>query len=781
MRASSYRRPSRLRTARNSRRQRLAASRRSHNFEFEVESHIAREIFAVIYLAASFLLLLTIYGKLGAVGGALHNILKPVFGFGLHFIPLAFFGISVALFFSKKPIFSLPRITGISLLFISLLSIFHLSVPQEELLEQAKNGLYGGYIGFVSNFILRSALQIGSLGAAIIFIASLLIGALLTFEVSLIGFLKKAKPEIQLRRKAMAGDSEEDEEAIAEETREALDEINIIKPQGSSDDESDESYESLMTEEDDEDEEREDGAEESAETDVEAEAEESETESEEEDRDVPERGGSEKPEAAKATTARVIEWEFPPVDILENPTSAEAVDDELLRKKAETIRDKLSQFGIEVVMSDVHVGPTVIQYTLRPHEGVKLSKITTLKNDLALALAARAIRVEAPIPGKSLVGIEVPNEARSMVRLKEILEADDFKTMNSKLRLPLGRDVAGKPMIADLASMPHLLIAGATGAGKSVGINSFLLALLYQNGPHELKFIMIDPKRVELNSYNGIPHLLTPVITDVEKAAIALRWATAEMNRRYMVLSETGHRNIADYNADENILDKMPKIIILVDELADLMMAAGKEVEASICRIAQMARAVGLHLIVATQRPSVDVLTGLIKANMPARIAYAVTSGVDSRTILDGIGAEDLLGMGDMLFISGNMSKPVRIQGVYVSTKEIERVTNKVKLTMEPDYDNEITSGKVAQEKVQGLPASSIQGDNDPLFDKALQLVMESRKASASLFQRHLEVGYARAARILDEMEHAGLIGPVRGAKPRDIYTDKIEAFFGEE
>ncbi|MEK9132402.1 MAG: DNA translocase FtsK, partial [Patescibacteria group bacterium] len=481
----------------------------------------------------------------------------------------------------------------------------------------------------------------------------------------------------------------------------------------------------------------------------------------------------------------VIEWKFPPLDLLENPLAADAVDDDFLKENAEMIRTKLEQFGIDVTMSDVHVGPTVIQYTLKPQEGVKLSKITTLKNDLALALAARAIRIEAPIPGKALVGIEVPNEQRTIVRLREILESDEWNELpNSSLRIPLGRTVSGKPMVVDLSGMPHMLVAGATGSGKSVGMNSILLALLYQNSPQDLKFIMIDPKRVELNTYNGIPHLLTPVITDLEKAAIALKWAVAEMNRRYIVLSETGHRNITDYNDNPKMEEKLPKIIVVVDELADLMMAAGKEVEASICRIAQMARAVGMHLLIATQRPSVDVITGLIKANIPARVAYAVTSGVDSRTILDAIGAEDLLGQGDMLYISGQMSKPVRIQGVYVSSKEIEKVTNRVKLTIEPEYDDRITSPEVARQHVQGLPnvkGGMMSSGNDPLYDKALALIIDSRKASASLLQRRLEVGYARAARILDEMESNGVIGPVRGAKPREIFVSRAAEQSGTE
>lgn len=734
---------------------------RGTGVRFEVESEVAREIFAVIYLAVSLLVLLSIYGQLGVVGRGLHAFLRPVFGFGIHLVPIIFFGMSLALFFAKKSPFGLARMTGIFLMLSALLAIFHLSVPPDDLLNAAENGSYGGYIGFVLNFFFRSVLQIGSLGSTIIFVAAFIVGLLLTFEFSIINLIRQAKPEIRIeKRKRFAVtdegvvEVEEDEDAAfgAEE------EINIIKPQAA--------QASAVEEVDVDLEDKEDAAQSGGQpSDM---------------RDVREEGNqgpvdfSAQPLKAKKP---LIEWEFPPMDILENPIAADAVDDEFLKDKAEMIRTKLEQFGISVAMSDVHVGPTVIQYTLKPHEGVKLSKITTLKNDLALALAARAIRIEAPIPGKSLVGIEIPNEQRTVVRLREILESSEWQETDSKLRLPLGRTVSGKPMMVDLASMPHMLVAGATGSGKSVGMNSFLLALLYQNSPQDLKLIMIDPKRVELNSYNGIPHLLTPVITDLEKAAIALKWAVAEMNRRYILLADTRHRNITDFNNDPNMEEKMPKIIVIVDELADLMMAAGKEVEASICRIAQMARAVGMHLLIATQRPSVDVITGLIKANIPARVAYAVTAGVDSRTILDSIGAEDLLGQGDMLFISGQMSKPVRIQGVYVSSKEIEKVTNRVKLTMEPEYDEGITSREVAKQNVQGLPnikgGLASGGGNDPLYEKALAVIIESRKASASLLQRRLEVGYARAARILDEMEANGVIGPVRGAKPREIFVGR--------
>ena len=464
-----------------------------------------------------------------------------------------------------------------------------------------------------------------------------------------------------------------------------------------------------------------------------------------------------------------IEWEYPSMDLLETNSEGISVDDNALKKNAENIKNKLGTFGIDVSMKDVHVGPTVVQYSLKPHEGVKLSKITSLKQDLALALAAKAIRIEAPIPGKSLVGIEVPNDSRATVYMRDLMESKEYQGHKSKLKLAIGRDVSGKAIIGDLSKMPHLLIAGATGSGKSVGMNSFLISLLYNNSPEELKLILIDPKRVELNNYNKIPHLLTPVITDPEKAATSLRWAVAEMNTRYQTLADAGHRNIADYNADKNVVVKMPKIVIVIDELADLMMASGKETEASICRLAQMARAVGMHLIIATQRPSVDVITGLIKANIPARISFTVSSSVDSRTIIDAVGAEDLLGQGDMLYLPGNMGKPVRIQGIYISSKEIERVTNRIKLTMEPDYLDEITSRETAQKKVNGVPGGA-DGTDDALYQDAVEIVRQTKKASASFLQRRLSIGYNRAARLIELMEEQGLVGPQETSKSREVY-----------
>lgn len=489
---------------------------------------------------------------------------------------------------------------------------------------------------------------------------------------------------------------------------------------------------------------------------------------------------------------RYEEWTFPTYDLLEAAQSTLAINDDELKRQARLIEEKLREFEIDVTVRDAHPGPTVTQFTVQPAEGVKLSRIGSLKDDLSLALAAQSLRIEAPIPGKSLVGIEMPNAVRTTVHLKEILESLSFSKSSSSLTLPLGRDVSGDAVTANLDAMPHLLIAGATGSGKSVCMNTFLLALLFQNAPHELKFILIDPKRVELMPYDGIPHLLTPVITEAEKALQAFRWAVAEMGRRLRRFSETRVRNIDEFNEKQTREeDMLPRIVIVIDELADLMMRQfRRDTETMITRIAQMARAVGMHLVIATQRPSVDVITGLIKANVPTRIAFRTVSAVDSRTIIDSIGAEDLLGKGDMLYLTATTPKPLRIQGIYVSTKEVERVIHAVKIAgggkiteqiglVEEDSDPTSLADDDAPFSHLTSQASSINleaDDNggDELFFEAVNVVRETGKASASLLQRRLSVGYARAAKLLDIMERKGLIGPTEGAKARKVYMEKM-------
>jgi S-DNA-T family DNA segregation ATPase FtsK/SpoIIIE len=418
-------------------------------------------------------------------------------------------------------------------------------------------------------------------------------------------------------------------------------------------------------------------------------------------------------------------------------------------------------------MGEVSVGPTVTQFTLKPHDGIKLARIVGLNNDLALALAAHPIRIEAPIPGKSLVGIEVPNQAVAIVNLREILEANEFRSSHATLRIALGKDVAGKPWLADLAKMPHMLVAGSTGSGKTVCLNSIIVSLLYSYGPDELRFIMVDPKRVELTAYNNIPHLLVPAITDVAKTLNAMKWAIGEMDRRFTQLARYGKRDIGSYN--ETADEKMPYLVIVIDELADLMVSsASNEVETCIIRLAQMARAVGIHLILATQRPSVDVITGLIKANFNARIAFAVASGTDSRTILDSLGAEKLVGRGDMLFTSAELSKPKRLQGTYISDLEIKKVTDFIKSNFDaPEYQHEIVDrlGNTSN----GVTFNDDGGNDEPLLNDAQEIITRAGKASASFLQRRMQIGYARAARILDLLEEKGVIGPGNGAKPREI------------
>lgn len=464
-------------------------------------------------------------------------------------------------------------------------------------------------------------------------------------------------------------------------------------------------------------------------------------------------------------------WKFPPLDLLDSTSSRPDAGN--IQGNAGIIQKTLANFAVNVSMGDVNVGPTVTQYTLKPEEGVKLTKITTLDKDLSLALAAHPIRVEAPIPGKSLVGVEVPNKTSAIVRLRSIMESETYEKRRSKLSAVLGLDVAGHPQIADITKMPHLLIAGATGSGKSVAINTILLSLLYQNSPSQLKMILVDPKRVELSLYNGIPHLLSPVIVEPDKTVSALKWAVAEMENRYRILQQAGKRNIGEYNATKG-KEGMPYIVVVIDELADLMAVSANEVEGLICRLAQMARAVGMHLIIATQRPSVDVITGLIKANIPTRIAFSVASQVDSRTILDQSGAEKLLGMGDMLFISSDTPKPKRIQGALVGEKEVKGVTDFLKQQGEPEYNEEIL-------KQPTKAAGDLGAPDDDLFLDAADCVIRSGKASASLLQRRLRIGYARAARLLDLLEERGIIGPADGARPRDVLVNDISEVLDED
>jgi len=464
-------------------------------------------------------------------------------------------------------------------------------------------------------------------------------------------------------------------------------------------------------------------------------------------------------------------WKYPSIDIFDGTPGAKANRGDV-KQNAQIIESTLDSFGITARVSEVNNSPSVTQYALEVALGTKLAKIVSLSNDLAMALAAPGgqIRIEAPIPGRSLVGVEVPNRSLEVVPIRSILESDSMKNATSKISIPLGMDVAGVPKVADIAKMPHVLIAGQTGSGKSVCVNSWICTMLFRASPDELKLIMVDPKRVELTPYNGIPHLLTPVIVEPDKVVSALKWAVTEMENRYKKFTEVGAKNIESYNNLAGF-QTMPYIVIIIDELAEIMLYSPAEVEDNVCRIAQMARAVGIHLVLATQRPSVNVITGLIKANIPTRIAFAVSSMTDSRVILDTPGAEKLLGRGDMLYIPPELAKPIRVQGCLVTEKEITRLIDFLKTQKSTEYDNEITSQPVNSPTSLSKNIMSVDGEErDAVFQDAIDLITQTGKASASHFQRHLKLGYARAARLLDQLEQAKVVGPGKGAKARDIY-----------
>ncbi len=476
------------------------------------------------------------------------------------------------------------------------------------------------------------------------------------------------------------------------------------------------------------------------------------------------------------TTASDPDWKFPGMDLLvQKQDKADPGD---VEGNANIIKETLENFNIHVEMDGANVGPRVTQYTLAPPAGVKLTKITALDNNLALDLAAHSIRIEAPIPGKRLVGVEVPNLKPAMVRISSVMQSQDWQSITGPLGFAIGKDISGAAVVGDLAKMPHLLVAGQTGSGKSVMINTILTSLLYRNSPADLKLILVDPKQVELKPYDDIPHLLTPVITEPEKCISALKWTVAEMERRYKALSEVHRRNIVEYNNLKKE-EGMPYIVIVIDELADLMMMAARDVEALIVRIAQKARAVGIHLVLATQRPSVDVITGLIKANVPARIAFTTASQVDSRTIIDQVGSEKLLGQGDMLLLTSEMPKPKRVQGALISDNETLKVTDFIRMQRPPQYDDEIISQPVQLSNGRGSTAADIDAGDEPIYQDAVQVVVDAGKASTSLLQRRLRIGYGKAARLIETMEEQGIVGPADGSRPREVLINSASEVFG--
>jgi DNA segregation ATPase FtsK/SpoIIIE, S-DNA-T family len=682
------------------------------DISFNIDPDTLCEIIAIILIAVAGITILSLFGLASKLGQAWLHLLKTSIGLSCIFLPFIFLGLAIVLFYHQKYKVKLLNLLGILLFIASFSGLFHLLlVHPENSLAAAFKGSGGGFLGYALTSPAYNI--IGPIALFILSLAFLIISILMIFNTSLksikdkiVNLKEKREEKPPAERKTLLKKRVQVHEAVPKKSvKEAFLKRSGLKPSDST--------------------------------------------------------------KSRQQITKDGTWQFPSLNLLKESTSrAESGD---IKRNAEIIRKTLGHFDIEVEMGEVNVGPTVTQYTLKPATGIKLNRITALSNDLALALAAHPIRIEAPIPGKSLLGIEIPNKVPALVSLKDTIESPEFQNSRSNLTLVIGRNVAGKPIVDDLSKMPHLLIAGATGSGKTVCLNSVITSLLYKNSPDKLKLILIDPKRVEFTYYNDIPHLITPVVVDPIKTVSALKWALTEMDRRYKLFEEVGKQNIIAYN--KTFKDKqLPYIATIIDELADLMMVSPQEVEGAIVRLSQMARATGIHLIISTQRPSVNVITGLIKANIIYRIAFATASQVDSRTILDMAGAEKLLGSGDMLYLAGNTSRPRRLQGSFISEAEIRKVSDFLKKQGKPEYNDEVTNLAV-----KSSSAAFGQIPEDEFFDQALEVVTSTGRASASLLQRRLKIGYARAARLLDLLEENSIVGPAEGSKPREILVDSLE------
>ncbi|MFH0791574.1 MAG: DNA translocase FtsK [Candidatus Omnitrophota bacterium] len=667
-------------------------------------------------------------------GAYLAGILLFLFGWASYLIPICIFSLSRTLFRQEKPNLRIPRMLGILILLLSISSIIGISSFKNEAIKFS----YGGFLGFLLSAWVTA--YFGRLGGYIIFVTVGFLSFALVTEILISTFflaLAKRLKSVQVcflnlklpwkMRPKEAGSPAEKGNKISLfkfKPKIAVPEIPV----------KDDSLNAPL-------------------------ALGSKPRIQIKSKPPQPQDGKIMPHELKAG-----DYNLPKIDLLESPPPIETrqIKDDL-QANARILEETLADFGISVKITDIERGPVITRYELEPAPGVKLNRIVTLNDDIALAMKAQSVRIVAPIPGKARVGVEVPNSQSSIVYLKEVAASGEFQ--GSKLRIPLvlGKDISGHPVITDLADMPHLLIAGTTGSGKTVCVNCLILSMLLKSAPNELKFLMVDPKMVELAPFNGLPHLLCPVVTDAKKAAVALNWVVGEMEDRYQLLAKAGARNIELYNGKEEA--KMPYIIVIIDELADLMIVSRDQIEGAITRLAQLSRAVGIHLILATQRPSVDVITGVIKANFPSRISFKVASKVDSRTVLDMNGADKLLGKGDMLFLRPGEEKLIRAQGSLVSDKEIESVVDFIKAQAQPVYNVQILS-----EQKKSLLAG---GDKDELYDEAVRIVMETNQASASILQRRLRLGYTRAARIIDVMEVEGLLGPFEGSKPRRIIADR--------
>ena len=678
----------------------------------------ANTIFGILSIVLSVFLLLGAFQHAGRVGTVTYHGLSYLSGIGYYLLPIVFLLLAISLIYGRERQFAFPQIFGSSLLFISGLGFVNLVSER------------GGVIGYYISNPLVSLFDVYVTAVALI--ALVIIAILVIFDIPLSLNLRAmwqklfGKKERAVSEVASLTEMSAIEKAV-EKVEKTMDQERRVEPKPARVADSDGFTPMMMR------------------------------------------------KSGKS-------WVPPPISLLEKDSGRPGVGD--IKANANLIKRTLLNFGILVEMDEISIGPSVTRYALKPAEGVKLSKILGLQTNLELALAAHPVRIEAPIPGKSLVGIEVPNTSKSTIGLGSLISEDAFQQSDKPLLVALGKDITGTSIFDNLSKMPHLLVAGATGSGKSVTIHALITSLLYRNPPENLKFIMIDPKRVELTLYNGIPHLLTPVITDPKKAIMALKWLAKEMDRRYDILEKSSVRDIGSYHknifspalekakANEELPDSMPYTVIIIDELADLMQTYPRELEAGIVRLAQMSRAVGIHLILSTQRPSVNVITGLIKANIPSRIAMQVVSQIDSRTILDSPGAEKLLGAGDMLFQSGEMSKPVRIQSAYIREAEAKGVVKYLKDTYADELQSEIsfstenTSNAILSASLESDDAAE---DDDELYEDARETVMQAGKASTSYLQRKLRIGYARAARLMDILEERGVIGPGSGAKPRDV------------
>lgn len=730
----------------------------------QAKEELKYEITGIAMLAAAVLSLVSLFThSTGVVGEYVEIFLKGLAGEGRYIFPLvlAFFGIKL-IRERKRTKFGYQLATGATL-FALILTFLHLQLQDKDLFDAGLAGKGGGLIGGVVSYLLLSLF--GRIGTYIIWTALLIINLVLITNISfltIINFFSRGLGRVWVRTRDQVADFvfTEEEDTVPdmepEKKRPVVIDSNIFdfnrKP--GLDEEVTEKEEDLPK------------------INIYPEPIEKIIAFEEaRERKMEVEKARVKPDREKKAILPEIStgnFDLPSLNLLpKNVRLKSARMNKDITENVRILEDTLESFGVKARVTEVSRGPAITRYELQPAPGVKVARIVNLADDIALSLAAPGVRIEAPIPGKAAVGIEVPNKEIAMVHVRDLLESQEFANSNSKLTIVLGKDIAGNPIIADLAQMPHMLIAGATGSGKSVCMNTIITSILFKAKPDEVKMIMIDPKMVELNTYNGIPHLISPVVTDPKKAASALRWVVKEMENRYELFARTGAKDVVRYNravADKQIESEkgfLPAIVVIIDELADLMMVAPADVEDAICRLAQMARAAGIHLLVATQRPSVDVITGLIKANIPSRIAFAVSSSIDSRTILDMAGAEKLLGKGDMLFFPVGAPKPIRVQGAFLSDKEVEALVGFLKSQGQPEF----TEGVIQADQHSPVEPP----DDDELFPDAVRILIECGQASISMLQRRLRIGYARAARLIDMMEERGIVGGYEGSKPRAI------------